>query len=113
MLIKPEVIPDVIQVLQKEHFSVETHRRTYGAIVAVYDRGYPVDILSVRTEINQDGHKEIDAMTLINMTESVISPANAEYYAQQVHDAYGLRTLKEICQTTAQETDQADFTELV
>jgi len=113
MLLKPDVIPDVIQILQKEHFSIETHRRIYGAIVAVYDRGYPVDILTVRTELNQDGQKEIDAMTLINMTESVISPANAEYYAQQVHDAYGLRTLKQICQATAQETDQADFSELV
>ena len=115
MLIDRQCISDALQILTKEHFYHGHHQDIFEVIIALYDNDKPIDLLSIDLELERRNKlKEVGGrMYLLELSERTATSANVTYHAEQIDDAYGLRTLKEICQRTAQEVDQADFSELV
>jgi replicative DNA helicase len=85
MLIDPlKCIPRVLPKLPRsEAFFLPEHRIIYDALVKLYISNTPIDTVSLRTELKQQGKlDEIGGVEYIRkILESVPSPANAVYYA--------------------------------
>ena len=65
-----------------EIFYKEAHNLTFHAIEKIYDKGLPVDILTVIDQLRKDGNLELvgGAYYITKMTNAVISGANIEYH---------------------------------
>jgi len=87
-----EAIPRVIEVLGEDPTGVafyrEAHRKIYNAILNLFERAEPADLLTVTRELDRNSDLEnVGGVPYINeMIDSVPSAANVEYYAQMVKD---------------------------
>jgi replicative DNA helicase len=87
-----EAIPRVIEILgdnpNGNGFYRESHQKIYGAILNLFDRGEPADLLTVTRELERTGDLEnVGGVSYLDeMIDSVPSVANVEYYAQMVKD---------------------------
>ncbi len=85
-----EAIPRVIESLGDdavgESFYREAHKKIYSAILNLFERAEPADLLTVTRELERAGDLEkVGGVPYINeMIDSVPSAANVEYYAQMV-----------------------------
>ncbi|MER3523439.1 MAG: replicative DNA helicase [Ignavibacteria bacterium] len=95
MLLEREAIPRVIEVLDEDAFHAEYHRKIFKAILAMFDRSEPVDIITLAEELRRRGDLDtIGGETyLAELTMKVSSPANAEYHAKIVLEKYLMRSL--------------------
>ena len=88
MLLSERAITEVIEVLEAPDFYRPPHEKIYNAIVAMAVRGDQVDPITVAAELTQRG--EITgiggASYLHTLVQQVPTAANAEYYAEIVHD---------------------------
>ena len=95
ILLKPEVMHDVSVSVFPESFYADKHRRIYEAIMEIFLKGDPIDLLSVTTRLK---HKEeLDrvggASYVTELLESVPAAGNALYYAELVQSKATLRGL--------------------
>lgn len=86
MLLDPEVIHPVVQVLQPEDFYRESHRRIFAAITELHEGGGGVDALLLREELRRRGDLEAvgGPEALIRLLDQVPTAAHAEGYARVV-----------------------------
>jgi replicative DNA helicase len=89
------IIGDVVQILRTEHFYADAHQKIYSAIVDLYDKGKPVDVVVLAEELHQRGQiKDIgDYPYLGELWDAAPTAANAEYYAKIVRDRFLVRSL--------------------
>lgn len=86
-----EAIPRVVEVLGddpiRNGFYREAHQRIYAAILNLFERGEPSDLLTVTQELERSNSLEnVGGVPYIyEMIESVPTAANVEYYAKMVH----------------------------
>ena len=59
MLLEREALSTVIDILSKEAFYKEQNGRVYAAMVALFNRSEPVDILTVTQELKRSGELEL------------------------------------------------------
>ena len=97
MLLSKDAIADVVEVLSPTDYYRPAHELIHSAILDLYARGEPADPITVASELVKRG--EITRVggpsylhTLVN---SVPTAANAEYYAEIVHERAVLRRLVE------------------
>nr|WP_160312296.1 replicative DNA helicase [Streptacidiphilus albus] len=97
MLLSKDAIADVVEVIKPADYYRPAHELIHGAILDLYARGEPADPITVASELVKRG--EITRVggpsylhTLVN---SVPTAANAEYYAEIVHERAVLRRLVE------------------
>ena len=97
MLIEKEAIPRVIEILPPDAFYTAQHQRIYDAIVALFERGDPADIITVGQELRRHGTiKQVGGDAYITeLTEHVASAANVEYHARIITEKSLLRKLIE------------------
>ncbi|MEK7538332.1 MAG: replicative DNA helicase [Patescibacteria group bacterium] len=97
LMIRPEGMYDVADVLTRESFYVEKHRMLFDAMIELHTRHEPIDLLSVSARLKERG--KFDGIGggsyLAELTDSVPSSTNAKYYAEMVQRKYILRTLIE------------------
>jgi len=95
MIIDPECIPGVIEILKPECFYKEEHRIIFETIVELFDSGKNVDLLILSQELRKNNLLEkVGGMAyLAEISNAVATSANVEEYAQIVHDKYVLREL--------------------
>jgi len=98
MIIDSEVIGEVLQILGPEgrqRFYRNDHRQLYEVLVSMYDARQPIDAITCRDELQRRGVLgEIGGVEyIVQLVESVASPANAPYYARIVRDKSMLRDL--------------------
>lgn len=101
MMLDRDVAAEVLQVVGpngKDRFYRNDHRLLYEVLVSLYDTREPIDIVSLRIELER--RKQLDEIGgveyLIRLAESVPSAANAEYYARVVRDKAMLRDLIQV-----------------
>ncbi len=82
------VFPDVSLIVQAGSFYEDAHQKIYAAIVALFDAGKPVDLVTVAEELIQRRQVEdIGGLPyLYELQESSPTAANAVYYAEIVRD---------------------------
>ncbi|MGI9174983.1 MAG: replicative DNA helicase [Rhodothermales bacterium] len=97
MLIEREAIPKAVEILNDEAFYDAKHQKVYGAILALFERGNPVDLITLTEELKRRG--EIDAVGgayyLTELTTRVASAANVEYHARIIAEKSLLRKMIE------------------
>jgi replicative DNA helicase len=89
------VISDVVQILRAESFYSDAHQKIFQAIVAIYDKAHPVDIIFLAEELKQRGQiEDIGGYGYLGVLwEAAPTAANAEYYARIVRDRALVRNL--------------------
>jgi replicative DNA helicase len=95
MLRDTGVIGDVLQIIKEENFYADAHRKIYQAIVTLYEKGHPVDLVLL-ADVLKD-HKQIEDVGgypyLAELWDAAPTAANAEYYARIVRDKAIVRNL--------------------
>jgi replicative DNA helicase len=95
MIIDPDCIPNVIEILRPECFYKEEHQIIYKTIVNLFETGKSVDLYILTQELRKNGllEKVGGAAYLTEISNAVATSANVEEYAQIIHDKYILREL--------------------
>jgi replicative DNA helicase len=95
MLRDNPVIGDVLQIIRPDNFYLDAHQKICQAIITLYDRGSPVDLMLLADELNN--RKQIEEIGgysyLGQLWEAAPTAANAEYYARIVRDKAIVRHL--------------------
>ena len=101
MILDNEVINLVIPILNKLSFYKTAHRELYQAIVDVYDKGQPVDLVVLREELKKRSllEKVGGVEYLMELEEAVPTIGNVEYYANIVREKAIKRNLIEVAAT--------------
>lgn len=86
MLIESQSATTAIQLLKPSDFYKSSHRHIYKAIIKLYERDNPLDILTVEQELkDQDLLDEVGGPGYLSeLTRAVSSAANIEYHCQIV-----------------------------
>ncbi|MEU5027120.1 replicative DNA helicase [Streptomyces milbemycinicus] len=97
MLLSKDAIADVVEVLKGNDFYRPAHETVYQAILDLYAKGEPADPITVAAELTKRGEiaRVGGASYLHTLVQSVPTAANAEYYAEIVHERAVLRRLVE------------------
>jgi replicative DNA helicase len=97
MLLSKDAIADVVEILKGHDFYRPAHETIYQAILDLYAKGEPADPITVAAELTKRGEitKVGGAAYLHTLVQTVPTAANAEYYAQIVHERAVLRRLVE------------------
>lgn len=84
LMLDREALPVVMEILRPDSFYLESHQHIYRAIIRLFERSNPVDMLTVTEELRKSGDldKIGDAYYLVELTNKVASAANIEYHAR-------------------------------
>jgi replicative DNA helicase len=95
ILLKPEVMHDISVTIYPESFYADKHAQIYRAILEVFMKGDPIDLLSIATKLKQNDQLERvgGATYLTDLSESVPAAGNALYYGELVASRSTLRQL--------------------
>ncbi len=95
MMISKDAIADVAEVLRGADFYRPSHETIHDAIIDLYGRGEPADMVTVANELQRRGELQRigGAPYLHTITSSVPIAANAGYYAGIVREKAILRRL--------------------
>jgi replicative DNA helicase len=95
MLIDKDAIISAVEILKKNDFYRENHREIFDAILDMFDKGQPIDIITVSEKLNGSG--VLDSIGgleyLANIVNQVPTTANTKYYAKIVEEKAILRNL--------------------
>ncbi len=96
-LIEREAIPRAIEILNAESFYDNKHRRIFEAILSLFERGNPVDLITLSEELKRRGELENigGSYYITELTSSVASAANIEYHARIIAEKALLRGMIE------------------
>ncbi len=97
MLIEREAIPKTVEILQPGTFYTERHNTIYECVLSLFERGNPVDLITLGDELER--REQLEAVGgsyyLSELTASVDTAANVEYHARIVAEKSLLRGLIE------------------
>jgi len=95
LLINPETISKVVDVVEPEQFYRKAHQIIYAAIVDLFSNNEPIDIVTVSQLLKDQG--KLDGVGgrqyLTDLALGIATTANAEYYAKTVSEKSLLRNL--------------------
>ncbi len=95
MLLEREALSSVIDILSGDAFYKVQNGYVFNAMVALFNRSEPVDILTVTQELKRSGELEIvgGAYYVSALTNRIASSANIEFHARIVAQKYLQREL--------------------
>jgi len=95
MLLSRDAIAKVVEILRPDSFYYENHSIIYKVIVELFEKGLPVDLVSVTDELRRRQllDKVGGTVYLTSLLEVVPTSANVEYYSQIVVEKDLLRRL--------------------
>jgi replicative DNA helicase len=95
MLLEKEAISKAVEVLDEEVFHAEKNRKIFQAIIALFERSEPADVITVAEELRRRGALEAAGgeAYLVELTMKVTSAANVEYHARIVLEKALMRRL--------------------
>src|SRR6516164_5458741 len=89
------IIGDVVQIVRYENFYSDAHQKIFQAIVALYDKAHPADLVTLAEYLKEQ--KQIEDIGgysyLAELWDAAPTAANAEYYARIVRDKAIVRNL--------------------
>ena len=95
IMLRPEAMHDVIDIIQGESFYAEKHRLIWQTMLELQSKSSPIDLLSLSSRLKEKGL--IDAIGgmsyLTELAGFVPSSTNANHYAEIVQKKYMMRSL--------------------
>jgi replicative DNA helicase len=104
ILLRPDAIYDIIDIVSTDSFYSEKHRLIYKAMFEIFTKRDPIDLISLSTRLKETKTLErIGSMSyLAGLVEVVPSSMNAKFYAEQIQKKYIMRRLIEVSQYIAE-----------
>ena len=95
MLTDKDAVLSSVEVLQKEAFYREDNKAIYDAILNLYAKNEPIDIITVKNELVEAGNFErVGGIEyLASLPDKVPTTSNVERYIKIVEEKYMLRNL--------------------
>lgn len=95
ILLDPESATRVVQIIKVDAFYHPAHSRIFHAMLALFMRREPIDVMTLSEELKKAGDLEkIGGMSaLMDLMDSVPTAANIEYYSKIVLERFLLRQL--------------------
>jgi replicative DNA helicase len=95
MLRDNSVIGDVLQIIRSDSFYLDAHQKIFTAIITLYDKGHPVDLVILADLLKEQQHiEDIGGYPYLGeLWDAAPTAANAEYYARIVRDKSIVRNL--------------------
>jgi replicative DNA helicase len=89
------IIGDVVQIVRADNFYSDAHQKIYQAIVALYDKAHPADLVTLADYLKEQQQiEDIGGYPyLAELWDAAPTAANAEYYARIVRDKAIVRNL--------------------
>ncbi len=99
VFLKPESVYTLMDILREEDFYLPAHSTIFGAFRALFQKSTPIDLIVTAEQLKSSSQLEEagGAVYLAELARSVVSAANAEYYAELVRDKAMARTLITSC----------------
>jgi replicative DNA helicase len=95
VLFSPDSFNKIVQLVRAEDFYRGTHQHIFSAMVDLYDKGEPIDIITVSEMLNDK--ESLDAAGgrpyLMDLAMSVATAENITYYAKTIRNKSLLRQL--------------------
>lgn len=95
IMLKPQAMSDVIDIISPEAFYAEKHRIIYNSMMELLGKSEPIDVLSLSTKLK--AKKQIEqiggASYLNELVNTVPSAANIKHYAEIVQKKFMMRSL--------------------
>lgn len=95
VLIDNSSLSDVAEVIQAKHFYFDENRAIFEAILGLFEKNQPIDIVTVGSQLKADGNSSRvpDPKYLTELIDSVPTSAYVKHYAEIVKNTYIKRTL--------------------
>jgi len=112
ILLDNDAVSDVVNIIGRsnEMFYSATHQAIYSAMLAIIDKGRPVDGITLAEQLREDGKYELGGgVTYIGeIVDAVPTAANVAYYAEIVRHCHIRREVHRVCTRLAAESLEAD-----
>ncbi len=97
IMLRPEALPEIMDVLSPEAFYSDKHKTIFVAMMKLYEKREPIDILTLSSKLKENGDLDrIGGMSyLTEIVNTVPSSSNAEHYAEIIQKKYIMRRLIE------------------
>ena len=84
LMLEQDAVSAVIDILKPEVFYKEVHQKIFAAILRLFTKSEPVDILTVTNELKSSGELEMvgGPYYITMLTSRIASAANVEYHAR-------------------------------
>lgn len=88
LMLEKDALTAVIDILRPESFYKDAHQKIYGAIIDLFGKSEPVDLLTVTQELRSKGELEFvgGPYYVTQLTSKVNSAANIEYHARIISE---------------------------
>ena len=88
ILLEQDAMSIVLDILDGTAFYREANRKIFNAMIALYDRNEPTDMITLSEELEKRGELASvgGSFYLAGLVESVSTAANVEYHARIVHE---------------------------
>lgn len=95
MMLEQTAVNTVIDILKPSSFYKENHSKIYEAIIALFQKGEPIDILTVTHALRKQGDLEVigGPLYISQLTNRVASTANIETHARIIAQKFIQREL--------------------
>lgn len=95
IMLNPSAVSDIIDIVQFESFYSEKHRIIFKAMIDLFSKNEPIDLLSLATILkNREQLEQIGGRTyLTDLTNSVPASTNVKHYARIVYRKALMRKL--------------------
>jgi replicative DNA helicase len=107
-----DVLAGIASALTPSDFYDRRHGLIFEAMIALYEKGQPVDEITVTSRLRDLGHLEGvgGAVFLADLADIALAPAHVDHYAQMVRDKAQLRSFIAAAQQAMDQahTQQAD-----
>src|ERR1700761_4621365 len=81
IMLEKDKLAEVLEIIQSEEcFYVDANQKIYAAVRRLFDKGMPVDLLTVTEELKKNNELELvgGAYYITSLTMSVVSSAHVE-----------------------------------
>lgn len=117
LLIDRDAVAEVIDILKPESFYHDAHQAIFKAIMVLFEKSEPVDILTVTEQLRREGDLEAvgGAWYVAELSNKVTSAANVEHHARIVSQKHIQRELISISTTIIKDAyeDTTDVLEML
>lgn len=117
LMLEKEALTEVVDILRADTFYKETHQKIYQAILQLFAKSEPIDILTVTQQLRQNGELELigGASYIATLTSKVHSASNIEFHARIIAQAAIKRDMIQVASTILRDAyeDTSDVFQLL
>ena len=99
IILEGESITKAIEILSSDDFYREAHRKIYLAMLELFDKNEPIDLITITEHLKDKGElEEVGGLSYLSTLATVVpTSANIRYHAKLVREKALLRSLIRAC----------------